>query len=115
MTTITIKEAMPSVDPRWTTGKQSFRSPAEEKTFYDKLRKAGRLATPEQIGRLREDAAFEEDDRIRDAHGIPRTKWPWQPEPTPAGRLLRDIQALTQDLKATDTARVPRSNCPLGQ
>ncbi|MGB9332627.1 MAG: hypothetical protein WCB10_17820 [Steroidobacteraceae bacterium] len=63
-----------STDGRWDTPGTAwrFRSPAEEKSFHDRVRrlKGADATSAEKVARAREGAAFEEDNRVRERMGI---------------------------------------------
>ena len=68
-------------DGGWGTGKAwRFRSPAEDASFHDKVGRLGAGASSvEKVAKAREAAAFEEDERIREAMGMGRPKVPVRP------------------------------------
>jgi hypothetical protein len=92
-------------DGRWDTGAWRFRSPAEEREFHDKLRGLGETATPEQVGRAREDAAFREDERVRDAAGIPNPLALERDRRRAAGDSFARLRALINAVRATQEFR----------
>jgi hypothetical protein len=100
-------------DGRWDSGAWAFRSAAEEKDFNERVRRLGARATLEAISREREESAFEEDERVREAAGMKR------PEPARSfgwggfaqyelTRAVRDyIAKLTERTKRTATVSLP--------
>jgi hypothetical protein len=91
-------------DGSWNTGAWAFRSAAEEKDFNERVRRLGARATLEAISHEREEAAFGEDERIREAA-----------DPTARTTTLKfpDGRVITMRSRETPSGRVVTVDAPL--